>query len=50
MKSENAVTNVSAVFNENRKSARRDSNFILPRKAHKIKEECTLSTVCLQLV
>lgn len=26
MKSENAVTNVSAVFNENRKSARRDSN------------------------
>ena len=31
------------------KSARWDSNFILSRKAHKNKEECTLSAMCLQL-
>ena len=41
----NAVfINVSASF----KSARRDSNPKALKKAHKIKEECTLSSNCLQ--
>lgn len=30
------------------KSARRDSNPKAPEKAHKIKEECALSSNCLQ--
>ena len=34
----------------NKKSARRDSNSIIAEKANKIKEERTLSTVCLQAV
>lgn len=34
----------------NKKSARRDSNSPIIEKANKIKEECTLSTVCLQAV
>ncbi len=31
-------------------SCRRESDLIPPRKAYKIKEECTLSTMCLQLL
>lgn len=34
----------------NKKSARRDSNSTARKKVSKIKEECTLSIVCLQTV
>jgi hypothetical protein len=39
---------VKPTFPLNYQSARRDSNPKAPEKAHKIKEECALSSNCLQ--